>query len=493
MKYIAIIVSLLLSVNLSGQEGTLNQDNYWRLDDQSVNGTSSTELYITSGNTVDLTDSIPWICTNDNFVERTSRALNVREVRVPAQLSGDHELNDIKAVSVALNLMGTKRTAAQIADFELNLNEAFGNYGREAGGPHHCSHPARAIDSRIRFKVTKVNEYNYTGPWTQTAVNNAKNGTGEDRTKYMNVWVYDQLLSDNGAPGLGGFAYLAGAHGMWLDGIVIRGDLLTHFAMQHEAGHYFNLYHTFNQGCSGAGDFIADTPFDAKAGGDVCGQSMNTCTNDAYTDNFENYMDYGRDACKNNFTPGQSSVMYTILTSTRSSLLSNQPDTPDDPVDDPDEPAEPNVVFTGITAEDGKLTWTVEDEVKIFKYQVQRSDIEDVNWHTIHEVTNVGSDSYMVDIVTESGYRVRAIQNGGKVLKYSPMVIYRPEEGPEVTQQIISQCELLREINSSGGWGLVRLGHPELDVIADLFELEKIGSRKRKRNTIMNYVTSVLE
>src|SRR2546423_1912143 len=49
----------------------------------------------------------------------------------------------------------------------------------------------------------------------------------------------------------------------------ITGSNLTDFnpgkTAIHEVGHWFNLFHTFQGGCSGAGDHTANTPAQASA------------------------------------------------------------------------------------------------------------------------------------------------------------------------------------------------------------------------------------
>lgn len=231
-----------------------------------------------------------WVRRHGNQADRAAERVGRRTVTVPVWFHVIRKDTTVEGGNLPLSRINAQMRV---------LNDSFSG---ATGG----------VASGFRFELQGVTRTT-NGGWFHV------NGYGTDRSMKEalrrggpeTLNIYSAKLGAN----LLGYAYLASDYdevGV-LDGVVVHyqslpggsfsvyseGDTAT-----HEVGHWFDLYHTFEGGCEGDGDFVDDTAPEASPAF-RCPTGRDTCAGGGL-DPITNFMDYTQDSCMFEFSRGQA-------------------------------------------------------------------------------------------------------------------------------------------------------------------------------------------
>jgi PKD repeat protein len=257
----------------------------------------------------------------------------------------------IPVVFHVFHTYGAERISeAQMKDCIRILNEDFQNKNADTSQVISAFKPIIG-SSQMRFRLAKKDPngrctkgINYIeSNLHPQGGENLKSVSNWDTKRYLNIWVCSVIAS-----GAAAYAYYPGtAPGQNNEGIVSRSDYVGSIGtsnsgyngrtLSHEAGHYFNLPHTWgNSNTPGAAtncnidDGISDTPNCVGVSNSGCNLAFVSC---GTLNNVQNHMEYS--SCRRMFTKGQVLRMHAAMNSNagfRSSLWKGS-----------------NLIFTGTT------------------------------------------------------------------------------------------------------------------------------------------------
>jgi PKD repeat protein len=248
--------------------------------------------------------------------------------------AGHDSVKTIPVVVHVLHIGGSENISdAQIQSQITIMNE---DYGKLPG----TNGDGAGVDTKVRFCLAKIDP---NGDCTNGIVRIYSTLTNHktyeramlkqlsfwDNTKYMNIYLVKSITG-----GVLGYSSFPGGPSDE-DGMVVRSNVFGNIGTaasslgrtaSHEIGHWFGLYHTFNNGCGTDlcldGDYVCDTPPQASPSFNC--NVINSCSNDVpdVNDLKENYMNYTNDACKDMFTNGQKLRIQATLDIIRTNIWS---------------------------------------------------------------------------------------------------------------------------------------------------------------------------
>ncbi len=235
-------------------------------------------------------------------------------------------------IPVVVHVFGTSFGGLSVTQQKIEAAMAELNKEFQGLNPDFNTVDSRYLNIRgtlnIEFRLAQIdpNGNATTGVEFHGTVNGFGNGGGYDNQiqqyawdnyKYMNVYIQSDLYND-GQTNNSGVAWYPNTYmsdnnlaRVVYNGRYILGNTNAEFAstFTHEFGHWLNLIHTHDGGCSGT-DNVADTPQDTRSNGGNCSETSD-CGGFI---NYENYMGYnGSQGCYKMFTAGQVNRMLAAL------------------------------------------------------------------------------------------------------------------------------------------------------------------------------------
>ncbi|MCB0396715.1 MAG: T9SS type A sorting domain-containing protein [Flavobacteriales bacterium] len=251
----------------------------------------------------------------------------------------------VHVVTASGTTIPTAQIQSQIDALNLQFNNTSGGPNNVGTDIHFCLAPRDPqgnllAEAGITRHPNQPEGDHTDDPGSQAALMAVAN---YDNSRYLNIWVVDAIRPAGAIAGtvMGYAKFPNNATPGQFDGIVIRSDVFLDNTVNgnnfqpswpqyqagkilvHEAGHYLNLYHTFQSTSSCGdpndathGDRVDDTPVTTEPARG-CNAANSTCSGVQ----IENHMDYTTDMCRNTFTQGQSNRMMAAIQAFRSGLI----------------------------------------------------------------------------------------------------------------------------------------------------------------------------